>query len=105
MPIQRIEFSTGGTYAIPSPHIDDGSMVILVVNGKANVSRYAAARSPEEPSPSFDHPVNVEALEAEAMKLVRAQFPELNASEEVAVFTCPVELAKRAEFRGVRRCV
>jgi hypothetical protein len=103
MPIQRIEFSTTSAYAVPSPHIDDGSMVILVVNGKANVSRYAAARSPEEPSPSFDHPVNVEALEAEAMTLVRAQFPDLN--EEVAVFTCPVELAKRAEFRGVRRCV
>jgi len=105
MKLQRIEFPITGTYAVPVPHIDDGAMVILVVAGSAKVSRYGAARSSAEPSPSFDHPANADALEAEAMSLVRAEFPDLNPDEEVAVFTCPPDLAKRAEFRGVRRCV
>ncbi len=106
MNMQRIDFDCAeNTYAVPQPHIDDGAMVILVVNGSAKVSRYGAARSLAEPSPSFQHPANVEALEAEAISLVRAAFPELNLDEDVVVCTCPPELAKRAEFRGVRRCV
>ena len=106
MKIQRINFNRAeDSYAVPHPHIDDGAIVILVVNGSAKVSRYGAARSSEEPSPSFQHPANVEALEAEAMTLVRAAFPDLNMNEEVIVCTCPRELARLAEFRGVRRCV
>jgi hypothetical protein len=102
--IQQITFRcTADTFGWPEPHIPDGTFVILVQDGRAEVGRYEEPRPPEEPSPAFEHPSNVPELAEDAMRAVRAAFPEMDLHGPSLVFTCPPELAARAVWQRPRR--
>ena len=95
--MEQITFRpTADTYGMPSPHIPDGSHIILVQDGRAEVGRYEEPRPPEEPSPSFDHPANTDELATDALRAVLAAYPDANLQGASLVFTCPPELAARA---------
>jgi hypothetical protein len=97
MAIQQIEFRcTDDTYGMPFPPIPDGSIVILVQDGRAEVGRYEEPRPPDEPSPAFDHPANAADLSADALRAVLAAFPHIDLNGPAVTFTCPAELAARA---------
>jgi hypothetical protein len=102
--MRLIEFRcTEDTYGMPFPHIPDGSIVILVQDGRAQVGRYEEPRPPDEPFPAFDHPANVEGLESEAMRRVLAEFPDIDPHGRALVFICPEELAARAVWKRAHR--
>jgi hypothetical protein len=88
--IQRIEDLTS---------IADGTIVILVQDGRARVARYIQPRAVSEFA-SYTIAFNAADLESDAMNCLRASLGNAD-----GVFTCPVELACQAQFRGVRRCV
>jgi hypothetical protein len=92
---------TADTFGMPDPHVPDGSYIILVQDGQAEVGRYQAPRPPDEPSPVFDHPTNMGELAEDAMREVRAAFPDIDPHGPALVFTCPPELAARAVWRRV----
>ena len=95
--MERIIFRpTADTYGMPSPHIPDGSTIILVQDGRAEVGRYEEPHPPEEPSPAFSHPDNTAELAAGALQAVLAAYPETDLHDSSLVFTCPPELAARA---------
>ena len=95
--MQRIVFRvTETTFGSPEPYIPDGTYVILVQDGRAQVGRYEAPNPPDEPSPAFAHPVNVNDLESAALDAVRSAFPRFERIKTSQVYTCPTELAARA---------
>ncbi len=88
---------------MPTPHIPDGSLIILVQNGRAEIGRYEEPRPPEYRSPAFDHPANVEELADAAMTAVLQSFPDIDLYGDALVFTCPPDLATRAIWRRAHR--
>jgi hypothetical protein len=84
---------------MPDPPIPNGSYVILVQDGRAEVARYNEPAPPENPFPSLDHPLNWEELEADALDMVRAAFPGYAKLETSQMFTCPTELVERAIWK------
>lgn len=102
--MQRIVFRpTAGTFGLPDPPIADGTIVILVQDGAATLGRYEAPAPPEEPWPAFDHPVNAEALAAEALAAVLREHPGVDPRGPALVFVCPEALAARATWSGPPR--
>jgi hypothetical protein len=104
MAIRQIEFRcTDATFGMPFPHIPDGSIVILVQDGRAEVGRYEEPRPPDEPSPAFDHPVNAEELAVDALRAVLGTFPYIDLNGPSLTFTCPDELAARTVWSRPHR--
>ena len=99
--MQRIVFRvTAETFGLPDPPVPDGTVVILVQDGEAQVGRYEAPAPPESPWPAFEHPLNVEDLAIEALAVVLAEHPEVELHGPSLIFVCPEELAVRAVWRS-----
>jgi hypothetical protein len=97
MRMRRIEFRcTNDTYGMPFPHIPNGTVIIMVHEGRAQVGRYEEPQLPDKPWPAFAHPTNVAELETDAMRQVLGEFADIDPNKESLVFTCPQELAARA---------
>jgi hypothetical protein len=95
--MQQITFRcTSDTFGMPTPHIADGTYIILVQDGRAEIGRYEAPRPPDEPFLYFDHPANAQELADDAMQAVLAAFPNIDPYGDALVFTCPPELTERA---------
>jgi hypothetical protein len=88
---------------MPRPHIDDGTAVILFQNGVAEVLRYEAPRPPEEPSPLFDPPTNLQAPKPEALEVVLLAHPQLDSFKRGYMLLCPDSLASKAIWRTPAR--
>lgn len=98
--MQRIVFRvTAETFGMPDPPVPNGTIMILVQDGEAEVGRYEAP-TPESPWPAFDHPVNVEELAEEALEAVLAEHPGIDLHGPSLTFVCPEELTTRAVWKG-----
>ncbi len=98
--MQRIVFRvTADTFGLPDPLVPNGAILIMVQDGRASLSRYESPTS-ETPWPAFDHPINIEELEAEALAAVLAEFPEAELHSSNLIFTCPAELAAKAVWKS-----
>ena len=84
---------------MPDPPVPDGTVMILVQNGKAELGRYNAPTPPKSRFPSFDHPVNGEDLQDEALQRVLAEQPNTDLHGPALTFICPHELAVRAVWQ------
>ena len=93
-----IEFRvTHNTYGYPDPFIPDGSIVILIQDGKIEFSLYHEATD-EYRYPSFSHPREQEKnkkLELEVTELLMLKYPEYLVSDTSIVLTCPVRIAEK----------
>jgi hypothetical protein len=95
-PLERVVFRcTEDSYGTPEPFLSDRSPIIHWQNGRAEVSRYEAARPPGRPSPSRRPCVNWEDLEEIAKVAIRCVFGSETAE---GVYTCPPELWPFAEW-------
>lgn len=94
--MEKITFKpTSKSFGSPEPYIPDGTFVILVQDGRAQVGRYEAATT-DVPWPTILHPVNSVQLESDALDAVRSAFPDFEEIKDSQVYTCPPELATRA---------
>ena len=90
---------TEDTYGMPDPFVPDGTVMILVQDGTAEVSRYEAPTPPDNPFPALDHPVNSAELQGEALKRVLAEHPDIDLHGDALTFICPPDLEARAVWR------
>ena len=98
--MQQIAFRvTPDTWGTPDPPVPDGTVMILVQDGRAEVVRYEAPSPPHDKWPAFDHPVNGAHLAADALKRVLATFPDVDLHGPALTFICPPDLAARTIWR------
>ena len=90
---------TADTFGMPDPHVASGTVMILVQDGRADVVRYDEPTPPDNPSPSFEHAINCADLRAEALQVVRTNFPTADILGDALTFTCPPDLAARARWK------
>lgn len=96
--MQEIVFRcTETTFGSPVPYIPNGTIVILVQDGKAIIGKYEEPTE-DEPSPSFSHPINESELGEEALETVESHFPNVVASEIARTFVCPDYLSVKAKW-------
>jgi len=88
---------------MPNPPVPDGTVMILVQDGKAVLGRYEAPTPPGNPMPAFDHPINSAELEDEARRRVIVEHPNTDLHGPALTFICPSELAARAVWQNTQR--
>lgn len=86
----------GGTFGMPDPFVPDGTIVILLQRGRAEVARYEAATPSSNRFPSLAPARNWEDLETDALLAIRKAFPHHVRSKRAHVYWCPTNIAKRA---------
>lgn len=76
-----------------------GSVLLLVQGGNVEVVRVQLL--PENDyGPELTHASNQASLRDDAVNAIRRHNPELLASDRAWTLTCPVSLAKRAQFKS-----
>ena len=88
---------TNNLLGYPEPFITDGSIVILIQDGKIEFSLYHQATD-EYRYPSFSHPREQgknKKLELEVTELLKLKYPEYLVSDTSIVLTCPVRIAEK----------
>jgi hypothetical protein len=99
--MRRVVFRcTEDTYGMPDPRVPDGTVMIWVQDGVAEVGRYEEPRPPEAPWPAFSHPINAAELRADALAAVRRVARKSELHGPCLHFVCPPELAARAVWGG-----
>lgn len=83
--------------AYPTPYIPNGYIVLLIQDGKVEISRYNEPTE-EDPMPSLDHrkdiPVNRE-LENELLNIIKDKYPQYLNPEVAVIVTCPKEIVEK----------
>jgi hypothetical protein len=94
MALQRVTLKG---FDLSEPYIPWGTILLLVQDGRAEVSRFEA---PDEHGIfSLDHPANSAQLIAEATQLVKLHHPEALKADTASTFICPEDLAAKAKWR------
>ena len=99
--MQQITFRcTKDTFGYPDPYIPNGTIVILIQNGEAEIGRWEEPTPPENPMPSFDHPINTKELKAEVLQIVLKNHPNINLYGGFLCYVCPKEMASKAIWQN-----
>jgi hypothetical protein len=88
---------TNKLFGYPQPFIPDGSIVILIQEGRIEFSLYNEATQ-DFPNPTFNHPKEQEKnreLELEVEELIKQKHPQYLTSDVSIVLTCPTRIAEK----------
>jgi hypothetical protein len=84
-------------YGFPEPFIPNNYIVLLIQEGKVQISRYNEPTD-DNPFPTFEHPndnaVN-KALESHLLKAIKEKHPQYLLSDRDIVVTCPENIVEK----------